>query len=82
MSYRGALLYTYYNFNVYFFKILVIHIFWANLVPKYEGFQIDCELSYRGALLYTYYNFNVYFFKILLRHIFWANLVPEVLQID
>ena len=28
------MLHAYYGFNVYFFKILSIHIFWANLVPN------------------------------------------------
>ena len=32
--YRGTLLYAYYNFNVYFFKILFIHIFWLKFGPK------------------------------------------------
>ena len=41
ISLRGALLYTYYSFNAYFFKILSIHIFLANLVPKSKVLQID-----------------------------------------
>ena len=40
----GTLLYPYFEFNVYFFKIFVIHIFWANLVPKSEGPQIKWNL--------------------------------------
>ena len=39
--YRGRSLYAYFDFNVYFFKIFVIHIFWANLVPKPEVLQIN-----------------------------------------
>ena len=39
--YRGRSLYAYFDFNVYFFKIFVIHIFWANLVPKSEVLQIN-----------------------------------------
>ena len=39
--YRGVLLYAYNDFNAYFFKIFVIHIFWANLVPKSEVLQIN-----------------------------------------
>ena len=39
--YRGRLLYAYFDFNVYFSKILVIHIFWTNLVSKSEVLQID-----------------------------------------
>ena len=39
--YRGILLYVYYDFNVYFFKIFAIHIYWANLVPKYKVLKIN-----------------------------------------
>ena len=39
--YRGTLLYGYYDFNVYFLKIFVIHFFGAKLVPKSELLQID-----------------------------------------
>ena len=46
ISYRGTLLYTYYDFNVCFFKIFVIHIFWVNLVPKSEVLQINWNLAY------------------------------------
>ena len=34
ISYRGTLRHAYYNFNVYFLKILLFIQFWANLVPK------------------------------------------------
>ena len=37
---RGTLLHACYSFNVYFFKILFIYIFWANLVPKSEVLEI------------------------------------------
>ena len=30
-----------YSFNVYFLKIFFFHIFQANLVPKFEGLQIN-----------------------------------------
>ena len=81
--YRGRLPYAYFDFNVYFFKILFTHIFGANLVPKSEVFRL-IEIWYRSRLSYAYFDFNVYFFKILFIHIFEANLVPksEVLQID
>ena len=42
--YRGELLYGYYDCNVYFFKILFIIFFWANLVQKSEVLQIDLNL--------------------------------------
>ena len=47
---RGTLLYAYYIFNVYFFKIILIHIFWANLVPKSEVFEIDLNLVQTAAI--------------------------------
>ena len=34
--YRGTLLYAYFDFNVCFFTMFVIHPFWANLVLKFE----------------------------------------------
>ena len=42
---RGTLLYDYYGFNVYVFKILFIHISWANLVPRNmnEAQVFSCE---------------------------------------
>ena len=45
--YRGRLPYGYFDFNVYFFNILFIHIFGANLVPKSEVLQIDWNLVQR-----------------------------------
>ena len=80
ISYRGTLLYAYCDFNVYFFKIFVAHIFLGRFGPV---IWISSNWP-RGTLLYAYYGFNVSFFKILFIHIFWANLVPksEVLQIN
>ena len=37
---RGTLLYVYYNFNVYFFKVFVTHVFWANLVLNLDFFKL------------------------------------------
>ena len=45
--YRGRLPYGYFDFNVYFFNILFIHIFGENLVPKSEVLQIDWNLVQR-----------------------------------
>ena len=42
---RGILLYAYYDFNVYFFEMFVIHIFWATLVPKSQVLQIMWNLG-------------------------------------
>ena len=74
--YRDTLLYAYYDFNIYFYKIFVTCFF---------GPIIWISSNWlRGTLLYTYYSFNVYFFKIISIHIFWANLVTKslVLQIN
>ena len=71
----GTLLFPYFEFNDYFFKIFVIHIFWANLAPKSEVPQIKWNLV-QGTLLYVYYNFNVHFSKIFVTHVFWVNLEP------
>ena len=39
--YMGTMLYANYECNVYFSKMLVIHVFLANLVTKSEVFQIN-----------------------------------------
>ena len=36
-----TLLYPYFEVNVYFFSVFLIHIFWATLVPKSEVPQIN-----------------------------------------
>ena len=43
---RGRLIYAYFNFDIYFFKIFVIYIFWANLVSKSEVLQVNWNLIY------------------------------------
>ena len=42
--YKSTFLYAHFDFNVCFFKIFVIHIFWANFVPKSEVSQINWNL--------------------------------------
>ena len=67
---RGRLLYAYFDFNVYFFKIFVIHIFWANLVLKSEFLYINLNLvqSYiaicllRFQCLFSQRNYHSYNF--------------------
>ena len=66
--YRGILLYTYYDFNVYFFKILFIHIFGQIWSKNLKFFKLT-EICYRGRLTYAYFDFNVYFYKIFVIHI-------------
>ena len=48
--YSGRLLYVYFDFDVYFFKIFVIHIFWAILVLKSEVLQINWHLVLANTL--------------------------------
>ena len=59
---RGVLLYAYYVWNVYFFKIIFIHIFWVNLVSKSDVLLSDWSFV-QGYILYAYYGFNVYLFQ-------------------
>ena len=73
----GTLLYPYFEFNVYFFKIFVIHIFWENLVPKFK-FSKLIEIWYKDTLLNAYYNFNVYFSKIFIIHIMLDKFDPKI----
>ena len=61
--YRGRLLYVYFDFDVYFFKMFVIHVFLGKFGPKV--WSSPTEIWYRHTLLHAYYDFNVYFFKIL-----------------
>ena len=43
--YRGTLLYPYFEFNIYFFKIFIIHIFWgANLFRKSQVLHVKWNL--------------------------------------
>ena len=83
--YRGTLLYCNFESNVYFFEILIIHIFWGKFGPS-QNLKLSklTKILYRGTFLYAYCDFNVYFLKIFVIHIFWSNLVPksEVPQIN
>ena len=60
--YRHALLYAYYNFNVYFSKFLSVLFFWTNLVPRSEVPQINWNLV--QGYVAIYFDFKVCFFKI------------------
>ena len=76
--YRRTLLYPYFEFNVSFFKIFIIHIlFWHNSPQNLKFFKLT-EIKYRRKLLYVYSVFNVYFFKKFLIHSFWTNLVRKI----
>ena len=81
--YRGTLLYAYYDFNVYFFKMFVIHIF--GLIWSQNPKSPD-KLKF-GTGIYCYMLITILvliFSKILSLIFFWANLVSksEVFQID
>ena len=73
ISYRGILLYAYYDFNIYFFKILFLHILWANLVPKSEVLRINWSLV-QGLHCYILITILMSIFpKFLSLMFFWAN---------
>ena len=60
--YRGTLLYVYYNFNGFFYKILFIHFFFEQIWSQNVKFFKLTEIWYRGRLLYGYFNFIVFWF--------------------
>ena len=81
--YSGKLLYSYYDFNIYFFKIIFIHfLFFIFLEGEQIWFQNLnffklTEVLYMGTLLYVYCNFNIHFLKIFVSRVFCANLVGK-----
>ena len=48
---RGTLLHVCYDFNIYFFKIFVIHKIWISLVQKSDVVLIDWNLAFVYAML-------------------------------
>ena len=79
--YRGRLPYDYFDFNVYFFKILFIHIVLDKFGPKIWSYLNWLKF---GTVVYAHFDFNACFFKFFSFIVFWTNLVPkcEVLQVD
>ena len=71
--YRGRLLYAYFDFNVYFFKILS-SVFFGEIWSQNLKFAILTEIWYRRTLLYAYYDFNVYFFQIFCQSYFFGHI--------
>ena len=77
--YRGRLLYAYLDFNVYFFRIFVIHIFWANKLKFDTG--LHCYMSIT-ILIFSIskfchsYNFRQIWAKSNVLHIDW-NLMQR-----
>ena len=81
--YSGTTMYRYFEFNVYFFKNFVIHIFGGKFGPKIWSSSNLLELG-TGVHCYILIRVLMFNFSKLLSFIFfWANLVPksEVLQI-
>ena len=64
--YRDILLYSYFDFNAYFFKIFVSHIFLGKFWSQNLKFPKFTKFDAGGTLLCVYYDFNVYFFKKIL----------------
>ena len=73
---RGPWPCPYFHFNVYFFKILFVHIF-EQIWPQNLKFFKLTDTWYRGTWPCAYFRFNVYFFKILFIHIF-DQICPKV----
>ena len=48
--YRRTLLYSHFEFNVYFSKIFVTHIFWGKFGPRSEVLQINWNLVHLGHI--------------------------------
>ena len=63
--YSGTLLYAYYSFSFNFFKIHVIHIFWANLVPKF-GTWVHCYMFITILIFILSKFLSFYFFRLIL----------------
>ena len=59
-----TLLYTHFEFNVYFSKILLFTLF-GQIWSQNLKFSKLTKIWYRGTLLCAYYDFNDYFSKIL-----------------
>ena len=66
--YWGTLLHAYYDGNVYFLKVLFIHIF-CQICSQNLKFSKLTIIWCRATLLYAYYDSNVYFFKGFVIHI-------------
>ena len=77
--YRGRFLYVYFDFNVHFFKIFVIHIFWANLVSKPEVLQINWNLV-QAYIAICSLRFWYLFFQIFYQSYFFGQVWSQNLK--
>ena len=75
--YWGTLLHAYYDFNVYFFKVLFIHIF-CQICSQNLKFSKLTEIWFRGTLPHAYYGSNVYFFKSFVIHNILGIFGPKI----
>ena len=66
------------EFNVYYFKIFVIHNFLGKFGPQNLKFSKLTEIWYGDALLYPYFEFDVYFLKVFVIHIFMGKFGPKI----
>ena len=64
-------------FHVYFFKILFIHTFWANLVPKSKVIQIDWKLV-QIYIAICLFQFWCLFFQFFCQSYFWGKFRPII----
>ena len=75
---RSRLPYAYFEFNVYFIKILLIHIFGANLVPKIwnssNSLKLGTEVDYHVLISVLMFIFSKLFSFIFLGQIWSPNL--------
>ena len=72
-----TLLYAYYDFNDYFFKILSFIQFWVNLVQKSNILQIYWNLI-QGYIVICWLRFSCVVFQSVSRsEIFGANFIPK-----
>ena len=74
--YSRSLLYPYFEFNVYFFKIFAIQIFLVILVPKSEALQINWNLiqGYIAICIITILTF-------VSSKLFWDKSSPKLTEI-
>ena len=74
--YRGTLLYAYYDFNVYFSKIFVTHLFWANLSHNLDFFKLTKNFVEGNIAIYLL-QFYCLFFQSSLHSSFLGKFGPK-----
>ena len=77
ISQRGTLLDAYYDLNVYFFKIFIIHNFgliWSENLKFSKLTEIWCMLIIASCLLWFY----VHFFQLFFQSYFFGKFGPKI----